>query len=84
MKFFTVIATLAALAAAAPSPAAENLNAVEITTESSNLVARQTFPGCGMRKPGEYSCYANISNPNDRYQYVGQCGLDGNTHVSNY
>ncbi len=82
MKFFAVIATLATLAAAVP--ATENPHAVLITEESSSpaITARQTFPGCAGLSQGQYGCFGNISNPNDRYMYIGQCGTDGNLHVS--
>jgi hypothetical protein len=70
MKFFVAIAALTSLAVAAPA-------AVE-----AGLDTRQTYPGCntGM-KPGDYSCFDNIV---DKFEYLGQCGTDGNIHVSNY
>lgn len=88
MQFFVALATLAALAVAAPAAEEVNLNRVASrvpAVEEASIAARQTYPGCNNGvAPGQYGCYANIANPNDRFSYLGQCGTDGNTHVSSY
>lgn len=73
MKLYIAITTLTSLAIAAPAGA---------VVEPAALEARQTFSGCSGAKPGEYHCWITLADPNDRYSYIGQCGTDGNTHVS--
>lgn len=74
MKVFVAIVTLASVAIAAPAG---------VDIERTALEARQTFPGCAGVKTGEYHCWITLADPNDRYSYLGQCGTDGNIHVSN-
>jgi hypothetical protein len=85
MKFFIAVAALTSLAIAAPAAEEVNLNRVAgPVVERAIVEARQTYPGCNNGvHPGDYGCYANIADPNDRFSYLGQCGTDGNTHVSN-
>ncbi len=84
MKFLVAVASLAALAVAAPS-AIENLEArlVPAASATEKLAPRQVFPHCGYGvQPGEYRCYANISDPNNPFEYIGLCGTDGKNYVS--
>jgi hypothetical protein len=85
MKFFAAIVTLASLAVAAPATQEVDLSLVAVpigAVEGASVKARQTYPGCnaGMH-PGDYGCFDNII---DRFEYLGQCGTDGNIHVRNY
>ncbi|KAK3338674.1 hypothetical protein B0T25DRAFT_636412 [Lasiosphaeria hispida] len=81
MKFLVAISVLASLAIAAPAMTEADLSLVAVPIEeaSGSLYNRQTYPGCnrGM-KPGDYGCFANII---DKFEYLGQCGTDGNIHL---
>jgi len=83
MQFLITLAALASLVAAAPAADPDfSLTAVPVEIEAP-ISARQTYGICNPGyKAGDYGCFANIANPNDKFSYLGQCGTDNHIHVS--